>query len=57
MIRIFAMTFKTRKPIVAAFEFYGDDVAGRVIMGAPRFGINIPAFYFRVVYQHKNFIF
>jgi hypothetical protein len=57
MIRILLMALETRKPIVAAFETDGDNINGRVIMRAPRLIVNIRAFYFGVVYQHKTFIF
>jgi hypothetical protein len=53
MIGVFGVTFKTRKPIAAAFEFDGDNVKIFVIMVATGLVINIRAFYFYIVNQHK----
>ena len=40
MIRTFGVAFVTRKPLVAAFKFNGDDINVAVIMRASRLRIN-----------------
>ncbi len=53
MFRIFGVTFETRKPFAAAFEFDGDNVKIAFVMNTPRLLVNDRAFYVCFVNRHK----
>lgn len=53
MRRMFRVTLVTRKPLLAAFEFDGDDVNVAVVVRTSGLIINVRSIYLYVVNHHK----
>lgn len=54
--RVFGVALETRKPIAAAFEFYGDDVDFALVMSASRLCVNVCPFDDFAENIHKSLI-
>jgi len=54
MSRVFRVTFKARKPLLAALEFDSDDVNRTSVMGAPRLLFNVCSKHFYIVNHHQH---
>ena|SRR5436190_20412581 len=57
MVRRLAVTFETRKPLAAAFEFDSDDVEIAVIVSTSSLGVDINAIYEFVMDQDRHDLF
>ncbi len=49
VVALFGVTFVTRKPFRAAFEFDGDNINFAFVMSAARFAVNVRAKHFFAV--------